>query len=102
MTKNNSLKRNESKKNRVLEWSSKKVCVAKRTYTMGGVLGCGSFSKVRRARCVDTRELVALKLLTFDGTIDDNNELWQNVLSETSALRDIRHKHIASFFLGTD
>jgi len=94
MTKNNSLKRNESKKNRVLQWSSKKVCVAKRTYTMGGVLGSGSFSKVRRARCVDTRELVALKLLTFDGTIDDNNELWQNVLSETSALRDIRHKHI--------
>lgn len=71
--------------------------VSENQYVFGGLLGAGSFSKVRLALDRYSGQQVAIKLISL-ADIQRSVRLRKTLLREIHILRTIHHSNIASFF----
>jgi len=82
---------------------AKSIKVGSRTYTLGGILGVGGFSEVRRGTCQNTNRKVALKLMFIDGMGSPNEVQSQlrQVQKEIKAMKQLSNPNIVRL-LGYD
>lgn len=76
--------------------SGQQIKVGSRIYDLGGVLGVGGFSEVRKGTCKNTQRKVALKLMFLDqmGSASDIQSQLKQVQKEIKAMKQLSHVNI--------